>query len=115
MIIQGSNNPLVIQFDASLVEVPTLVISLWQDRVKGDTKSSTLIKQWKTGNAGLVIDGDKAICDITEEETADLPSTRMVLEAKGLDEAGNTLFWDAFPIYIKARRDKMIELTRTEG
>ena len=115
MIIQGSNNPLVIQFDASLDEITTLVISLWRDRLRGDAGSGELIKQWRTGDAGLVIDNDEAICDFTEEETAALPPERIVLEAKGLDVAGNTIFWDAYPMDIKARRDKTIALTRTEG
>ena len=110
MIIQGSNNPLVIQFDQSVAAIPTLIVSLWAD---SPGRGSHLIKEWRRDD--MTVDADTVVCAITEEETKALPGQRLILEAKGLDASGNTIFWDAYPIDVKNRRDKVIQLTQTEG
>lgn len=109
MIIQGSNNPLVIQFDAVITEIPTLIVTLWKDKA-GYT--SELVKQWETGD--MIIENDTAVCLLTEDETRKFSSKEMYIEAKGLDENGNTIFWDEYKIDIKKRRDRIIKLTHTD-
>lgn len=106
MIIQGSNNPLVIQFDASVAAVPTLVVTLWSD---SPGRGSQMVKKWELGD--MTIDDDTAVCQITEAETAAFSPMKMVLEAKGLDSQGNTLFWAAYDVDVLGRRDKIIRLT----
>ena len=109
MIVQGSNNPLIIQFDADISDIPRLVVTLWKDKA-GYT--SDLVKQWNTED--MLIDGDTAVCHLTEEETRKFPSGNLILEAKGLDENGNTIFWDEYKTDIKVRRDRVIKLTQTQ-
>ncbi len=111
MIIQGSNNPLVIQFDADISGIPTLVVTLWCD-LPGGT-GTKLVKQWSQDD--MAVNGDTVLCQITEAETKALPANPLVIEAKGLDANGNTVFWDAYTVDVKHRRDKAILLTQTGG
>lgn len=108
MIIQGSNNPIVIQFDASVENIPMLVVSLWCDSF--GSSSTNPVKTWD--KESMLIDEDTAICQITEEETASLPASMVFIEAKGLDGDGNTIFWDSQSVDVKKRRDKVIRLTQ---
>jgi hypothetical protein len=109
MIIQGSNNPLVIQFDANVEGMPVLVVTLWSDTAGYPTK---LVKRWNTED--MTIEENTAICPISEIETKNIPGTKLVLEAKGMDENGNTIFWDQYPLDVKTRRDRIIMLAQTE-
>lgn len=102
MLIQGSNNPLVIQFDQSVTGCPKLVVSLWG--ASGDA-----LKTWTLED--MTVDDDTVICPLTEEETAAIGGAKVTLEAKGLDDEDNTIFWDAVDVYVKGRRDKVIRLT----
>lgn len=106
MIIQGSGNPIVIQFDTEIDSLPTLIISLWRDR-PGGAKSIEL-KRWT--NADMMVSGDTAVCPITEEESRAFLQPNVVFEAKGLDDMGNEIFWDEYEVEIKERRDKDIPL-----
>ena len=110
MIIQGSNNPLVIQFDADISGIPTLVVSLWCDMAGYFGRA---LKTWERDD--MTISGDTAMCEITEAETRAFPTSKLILEAKGLDTDGNTVFWDAYPVDVKNRHDKVITLTQTGG
>jgi len=109
MIIQGSNNPLVIQFDASVEDMPVLVVTLWSDTAMYPTK---MIKRWN--NEDMTIDGNTAVCPISEAETKLIPGGHLYIEAKGLDTNGNTIFWDQYELDVKTRRDKVIMLSQTE-
>lgn len=110
MILQGSNNPLVIQFDASVADIPKLVVTLWSDRV---TMSANPLKTWE--KADMTVSGDTVICPLTEQETAALPPYALVLEAKGLNGEGNTIFWEEYKLDVGKRRDKIIRLTQVES
>ena len=107
MIPQGTNNPLVIQFDASIENIPKLVITLWRD---SPGYSSKLLKTWELPD--MDVSGDTAICPFTEMETRNFPAAPLIIEAKGLDLEGNIIFWDEYPIDVKRRRDKIITLTQ---
>ena len=109
-ILQGSNNPLVIQFDADISEIPQIVISLWCDAPKYFQKP---LKVWTRDD--ISITADTAVCPLTEEETASFPRADLVLEAKGLDDNDNTVFWSQYVIGVENRRDKIISMTQTEG
>lgn len=109
-ILQGSNNPLVIQFDADISNIPVLVISLWCDKLRYAGKA---LKTWETQD--IQVSGDTAICQLTESETAKFPDAELILEAKGLDANNNTMFWDQYTIDVKGRHDKVIRLMQTEG
>lgn len=107
MIIQGSNNPLVIQFDASVENMPVLVVTLWADTSEC---SPQIVKQWNKED--MIIDQDTAVCPMTEAETNDITVKFVILEAKGLDGDGNTIFWDQYKLDIKKRYDRVIPLTQ---
>ena len=102
MIIQGSNNPLVIQFDADVSGLAKLVATLWG-------RSGTPLKTWTLSD--MSVSGDTAICPITEDETAKLSGMSVTLEVKGLDGSDNTVFWDSVDVDLKQRRDRIIKLT----
>lgn len=109
MIIQGSNNPLVIQFDTSVADMPALVVSLWSDTAIMPNKP---LKQWNRDS--MIVDNDTVVCPLYETETKVFPTGHLVLEAKGLDESGNTIFWDQYKLDVKTRRDRIIMLTQTD-
>ncbi len=110
VIIQGSNNPLVIKFDTEVAGIPVLVITLWCDL---QAYAGQPLKTW--ARQDMAVSGDTAVCPITENETKAFPKTRLMLEAKGLDGDGNTIFWDEYPVDVKNRRDKVITLTQMGG
>lgn len=105
MIIQGSNNPIVIVFDAAVDEMPQIVVTLWGGR------NSQPLKVWTLEDMTVTV--DTAICPITEDETKNLPGTGVTLEVKGLDGDGGTVFWDAARLDTLQRNDRYIRLTRS--
>lgn len=98
MIIQGSNEPLAIQFNEA-VTVPGLVVTLW----RGDE----LVKTWQKSD--MVIDGDTVLCPLTAVETAAMPSVGHLVRIKGLDGNGQTVFWEDWAIDVLYRGDKGIQ------
>lgn len=106
MIVQGSNNPLVLTFDTSVENVPILSITLW-NAAKWKSK---LLKAWTRSD--VIINGDTVVCPLTESETANLSAESLVLEVKGLDDEGNTIFWAEYQLDLLSRRDKVITLTQ---
>lgn len=105
MIVQGSNNPLTIQFDQPIDDIPVLVVTLWSDK----TSRRAPIKMWTKDT--MIISSDTAVCQISESETASFPDGLIVLEAKGLNGDNETVFWDSVNIDIKQRRDKVVKMT----
>lgn len=110
MIPQGSNNPLVIQFDENVEHIPRLVVTLWSDMAG---RSKTPLKVWE--NADMTVTGDTAVCPLTEQETREFPLPTVVLEVKGLDSYGYTIFWEEYKLDIMRRRDKIITLTQVNN
>ena len=110
MIIQGSNNPLIIKFNTPVADLPQLVVSLW-DRVKNN--EGRLLKLWRKDD--MEVRNDTAYCPLLEEETVKFPGTSVVLEAKGMDDNDETIFWDQYRLAVKDRLDKVITLTQSEG
>ena len=109
-IPQGSNNPLVIEFDEEVVFFE-LSVSLWSNATGYKGKP---LKIWTLDD--ITMDGNKAICPLTEEETASFPpsgpsSGSTFVEIKGLDENGYTLYWERCNVYIEARKDREIKFS----
>ena len=107
MILQGANNPLVVKFDSDVSSLPALVITLWRD---APGQSGTPLKKWELDD--MTVDEDTVTCELTESETAQMPTGKIILEAKGLDSEGKTVFWDQYPMTIKSRHDKTIVLSQ---
>ena len=110
MIIQGSNNPLIIKFNIPVASLPQLVVTCW-DKTKSD--EGRLLKTWY--KTDMSINNDTARCPLYESETAAFPSNSVVIEAKGLDERGETVFWDQYRLVVKGRLDRIIKLTQSGG
>ena len=106
MLIQGSNNPIVIKFDRSVDTIPVLVVSLWDKLSPGIEP----LKAWERED--MTIDGDTAICPNSESETVSMPNDGLILEAKGLDSNRNTVFWDRCEVDVLKRHDRVIRLTQ---
>ena len=60
----------------------------------------------------MTISGDIAVCQLTEEESKRFRDGSIVFEAKGLDQYGNTIFWDQYPVDVAFRNDRAIMLTQ---
>lgn len=103
MLIQGSNNPIVIKFDRQIEDIPALVVSLWRDSAHYPEPICTWHRQ------DMLISGDTVVCDLTTEVTRDLPNCILRIEAKGLDDDGNTIFWDRVPVDVKVRKDRDLQ------
>lgn len=108
MLIQGSNNPLVITFDQRIEDLPALVVSLWRD----PSGYIQPIKVWQKNE--MTITGDTAICELTEADTKDLPEGALRIEAKGLNDDGSTIFWDKYVVDVLPRKDRSIDLVGGE-
>ena len=104
MIVQGTNAPLELQFDRDLSDMDKLVVTLWS--LSGD-----LVKAWDEDE--LTIEEDTVLCPLTESETATFPNSWVVVEAKGLDAEGATIFWDEIEVQIVKRNDRIIALIGT--
>lgn len=102
MIVQGTNVPLAVTFDSDVSEIPTLVATLW-------LKDGSMVKQWN--KADMQIEGETAYLPLTEEETAAIAPGFIALEIKGLDDAGQTIFWEESMVKVVERRDRSIVLT----
>lgn len=101
MIIQGANTPLVITFTEDVATVPKLLFTMWCDM---KDYAGAPIKTWTKND--VVISGRNVALPLTEEETSSFPTAPMVIEAKGMDSSGATIFWEQCSVSVKRRRDK---------
>ena len=104
MLIQGSNDPIVVTFDQSVANVPQLAASLW----RRFNPASGPIKVWTRED--MTINDDTAILPMTVEETAALSPGDVTLEVKGLTAGGSTIFWGSVVIPVLRRNDRVIDL-----
>ena len=106
MIIQGSNNPLTIEFSEDVSALPELVVTVWSDTPK---YQASALKTWT--KSMITVNGNTALCPWTERETSRLPAGKVVVEVKGLDGSGNTVFWDSYLVDVVMRHDKGVYLS----
>ncbi len=103
-IHQGSNNPLVVTLDMNATELTALSVSLWRK----EQQSGEPIKAWTMNDVS--IDSNIVACPLAAEETAEFPLDSLILEVKGLNEDGYTVFWERFNVKVAERNDRNIEL-----
>ena len=99
-MIQGTNIPLKVIFDADVTDVPMLVITLWYRK--------TLLKRWDKED--MTIEKDTVYLPLEQTETMAFPDGSMTLEAKGLNESGQVIFWEEMNVGNRPRRDRGIIL-----
>lgn len=107
MIVQGTNSPIKVVFDSSVSTMQKIVATLWS------AKGGTELKRWDTEDITIGTteqEGDTIYLPLLEDETKDYPKGKVVLEIKGLNEGGTTVFWQEVKIAVKERRDKIVDL-----
>ena len=102
MIIQGSNEPIVITFDSDVSEIREWSVSLYGEDKRG--APTVLLKHWDT--ADLVMDGMQAYAPLTEDETLEFHPCVASLEIKWLDSDNNIWHPYVARIRISGRNDK---------
>lgn len=107
MVIQGSNESLVITFDESVENMAKMLVTIWLDSEK-----ETLVKSWR--ETDMQIAQNTIVCPLSEAETAAFPPYPLTVEIKGLDADGTTVIYEAIPIEVVARHDGSIPLTEGE-
>ena len=95
MIIQGSNNPIILEFDSPIEGITDFSAVL---SYKGQS-----IKQWRLGD--VQIEDDSITMPLTQEETLVFPSDRLCLEVKWVDN-DNICFAEKIIISVEKRFDK---------
>ena len=99
MIIQGSNQPIVITFDDDINEnAQDLKVLLYT--------TSGELKSWE--KADLTIAGNSAVAALTQEETLSFPVGSCYIEIKWLDSKGITQFNKVVQDKIVFRSDKRL-------
>ena len=101
MIIQGGNTPIEVTFSDSVVDLSTLVATLW-------TEKGAKLKEWEKSD--MIIDDNVVTLPLDEDETRLFPSTYVFLEIKGVDEYSRILFWEKAKIEVYKRNDRVIDL-----
>lgn len=100
MIIQGANEPIVINFNMDISSFTEIHIALV------NKKSKKVLKHWS--KADVVIDGELCICPLTQQDTIQMPTGDCFVEVKWLDEKGSTVFAKPLEDRILNRSDKDI-------
>jgi len=85
MIIQGSNEPIIVDWtDINLEPTDTLSISLRNEIEE--------LKHWAYADCTIETADKRILAPIDEEESIQWEPCRCVIEAKWLDDDGNTIF-----------------------
>lgn len=104
MIIQGSNEPIVLEFDRDMSEVQKFSAVLFKQAKALSTNSiDSELKKWSREDA--FIEDGKVILGLKEEETMKFPVGVATLEVKWLDNA-DVMFADEVQIDVVKWFDK---------
>lgn len=99
MIIQGQNNPIVVEFDEA-IETDEIHARLTN---QADGKE---LKHWE--DETVTVSGNRVTLPLTQEETIGFPAGSAVLEIKFMDNDGIVEFSEKMKIKIDARYDHHI-------
>lgn len=97
MIIQGTNEPIIIQFDGDTSAITDISIALYH--------RDNLLKKWTMSN--LTIDGDVVIAPMTQEESMGFIPGDAHLEVKWIED-GVTQFAEISDAFVEQRCDNTI-------
>lgn len=102
MLIQGTNTPITLTFDIDVTStMQSLVATLW-------TRSGELLKRWEMSD--MTINGTTVTLPLNEDETKWFPDGVLKMEIKGLNQGGQTIFWEEEEVLVKLRKDRGIDL-----
>lgn len=97
-ILQGSNAPLVIEFNSSTeVDINKFSALLFTQ------KNEIELKHWLEDD--IVVKRRQIELPLTEEETLGFPTELCVLEVKFSDDDGHITLWDSIKCNIVRRKD----------
>ena len=99
MIIQSSNEPIILTFTEDAAGLAALRVTLWQGKQRK-------IREWTL--ADVIVEGETVSCPLTQAETARFPAGPMLLEVKWLDTDGVTEFAETMQIMVCERLDKTV-------
>lgn len=95
-IIQGSNEPITIDFPEDVSNARKIEVHLYNELRK--------LKHWSKEE--LLISESTVIAPLTENETMNFPNSSAKLEVKWKDANGNNKFSEIVSINIVSRKDK---------
>lgn len=98
MLIQGTNAPIIIEFEESVEDIVDVSIALIKD--------DAVLKRW--GKSDVRIEGTNIYCPMEQAETMDLPSGSATLEIKYTDANGEVNFIEKTSVRIEKRIDNTI-------
>lgn len=100
MLIQGTNTPVVIEFDEDTADMIDISVALVCD--------SVVKKRWAKDE--ITLEGKFAYCPLEQEGTMDLPVGFANLEVKWTNREGEVNFSDVVVVKIEKRADHTILL-----
>lgn len=102
MIIQGSNNPIVLTFTENAEKLADISVAL--------VKGNRVLYQWGKvdDDAEMRIDGKTVYCLLTQAVTLNLPVGHCAIKVKWLDEDGQTEFSDTHYDVVVPWEDRTI-------
>lgn len=102
-IIQGSNAPIVLEFDDSVLNVASMSIGIY-------SVSGTNVKQWGKDDCQISDDGKTVTCNLDQTDTASLDRGSYILSVKLMTEDGAIILYDEESIVVSMRKDKEVIL-----
>lgn len=99
MIIQGSNSPIMLEFENDKSEITDFSAALFRGQSGGE------LKQWQMDD--IEISGNLIFLPLTQEETMGLPAGQLILEIKWVDEK-NVCFAKLVLMAVQKRNDKTV-------
>lgn len=99
-IVQGSNTPIVLEFDDEVMG-KEISVGLYTDR-------GVEIKHWNKEDC--TIDGAVITCPLTQEETKNISVGHVYLEVKILTDEDNIIFYDRAHLHVTNRFDREVVL-----
>lgn len=100
MLIQGSNAPIIIEFDEDTKNIIDLSVVL--------IKEENELKKW--GKADVTLEGTNCYCPLSQADTINFTTGYGVLEVKWTNKKGEVNFAEIVNIKIEKRHDKTILL-----
>lgn len=98
MLIQGTNAPIIIEFDDVITDIIDISVIL--------AKDNKVLKKW--GKADVRLEGTNCYCPLEQEDTINLPVGSATLEVKWTNDKGEVNFAETALVKIEKRVDSTI-------
>lgn len=104
VIIQGSNNPIVVNFDRDISQCPSVEVGLYLPKAHG----YLTLKEWH--KADISFNENEAYIELplSQEETLSFPSGKISLEIKALDSDNSVVVFDTILGRVEERNNEVV-------